>query len=179
MNTDKLAELFGTLEENLKNHSFPKWDEFPDIDLYMDQVISLITKYMEVYNRAIGTEKIITPSMINNYVKLGIIPPPNKKKYSRIHLAYLIIICTLKQTLDISTIRKIIPADTDNIREIYNSFSEHQHKAAINAAENLRTLVQNMVYSDNDNAEKMNGFLMQVAASANIYKIFTENITSL
>ena len=89
---DKLIASFNALEESFKSYSLPLWSEFPDIELYMDQVISLLTKYLEIYYRAIGTEKFITPSMINNYVKLKIIPSPEKKKYSRKHLAYLIIV---------------------------------------------------------------------------------------
>lgn len=128
---NKFTASFDLLENNLKNHPMPAWEDFPDIELYMDQVISLITKYLEIYSRSLGLEKLITPSMINNYVKLKIIPPPEKKKYSRIHLAYLIIICTLKQTLDMATIQKIIPCgiDDERVKQIYSSFAENQKKS--------------------------------------------------
>ena len=81
---------------NIKG-SLPHWNELPDIDLYVDQVISLMNKYFSFfYEKGVV---IINHSMINNYVKLGIIPAPKKKKYSRVHLAYLIIICALKTSL--------------------------------------------------------------------------------
>ena len=64
-------------------HKLPYWDELPEIDLYMDQVIVLMEKYLSWYIGYDSENKIITPSMINNYVKLGIIPAPIKKKYSK------------------------------------------------------------------------------------------------
>ena len=162
----------------MKNYSLPKWEQFPDIELYMDQVISLITKYLDIYCRAVGTEKLITPSMINNYVKLDILPPPKKKKYSRTHIAYLIIICTLKQTLDMATIQKIIPPDIDGneVRKIYNSFVENQHKAFVYVTENVRELAMPAISEETDNADAIGDLLMLVSLSANIYKILTENI---
>ena len=86
-------------------HKLPYWDELPEIDLYMDQVIVLMEKYLSWYIEENQETKIITPSMINNYVKLGIIPPPEKKKYSKVHIAYLIIICSLKQVMPIPDIK--------------------------------------------------------------------------
>ena len=58
-----------------------------------------------------GDERSITASIINNYVRMKVIPPPLKKKYSRVHLAYLVIICTLKQSLSISCIQRMLPQD--------------------------------------------------------------------
>lgn len=176
---DKLIASFNALEESFKSYSLPLWNEFPDIELYMDQVISLLTKYLEIYCRAIGTEKFITPSMINNYVKLKIIPSPEKKKYSRKHLAYLIIVCTLKQTLDMATIQKIIPCNIDEqqVKQIYDSFVENQHKAFINVTDNIRKLASPVFAKGNESPEDMNALLMQASVSANIFKILTENIT--
>lgn len=180
MYTDKttLSEMFLKLDGNLKNYSPPSWNDFPDIELYMDQVISLITKYLENYHRAIGAEKLITPSMINNYVKLKIIPPPEKKKYSRTHLAYLIMICTLKQTLDMATIQKIIPltTDTERIKKIYASFVENGKQASSYASEHIKTLAAPVLESAADSNE-LNELLLRICSLANIYKTVTENIT--
>ena len=69
--------------------------------------------------------------MINNYVKLKVVPAPVKKRYGKIHLAYLIIFCTLKQTLSLSTIQKIMPVDLseEQVIEVYASFIENRQKA--------------------------------------------------
>lgn len=106
-------------------HKLPYWDELPEIDLYMDQVVALMEKYMSFHKTDENT-KIITNSMINNYVKLGIMPAPVKKKYSREHMAYLIIICCLKQALPISEIKDLIEirVKRTSIEETLNFFSD-------------------------------------------------------
>ena len=102
---DKTNEPFNLFSE-IPTHSIPKWSDLPEIDLYMDQVIALMEKYLT--DGSSPDSKLITPSMINNYVKLGIMPAPVKKKYSREHLAYLVIICSLKQVMPISNIKVMI-----------------------------------------------------------------------
>ncbi len=177
---NKISKTLNELEHTLKNYSLPSWDELPDLTLYMDQVITLIEKYLEIYQGVIGGDRIITHSMINNYVKLGIIPPPEKKRYSRIHLAHLILICTLKQTLDMTTIKKIINAENEKEFEgIYNSFVKNQQKAFVYVTENVRTVADPIINIEGDNQERMNDLLLQVASSANIFKVMTKKITDL
>lgn len=117
-------------QENLEifskiaHHSIPKWNDLPEIDLYMDQVIALMEKYLS--DTSSQDTKLITPSMINNYVKLGIMPAPFKKKYSREHLAYLVIICSLKQVMPIANIKVMIDKKLENntISEILDFYSD-------------------------------------------------------
>lgn len=106
-------------------HKLPYWEELPELDLYMDQVIALMEKYLSFHKTDEDT-KIITNSMINNYVKLGIMPAPVKKRYSREHIAYLIIICSLKQALPISDIKNLIEirVKRTSIEETLNFFSD-------------------------------------------------------
>ena len=136
MNIDKtkFVSVFYDLAKQTDRKKLPLWDELPDIELYMDQVIFILTKYLDY-----GGEKPITQSMINNYVNLGTIPPPVRKKYSRIHLAYLFIVFTLKQTLDMATIQRILPVGTDasDTEKIYNSFVRNQNKAYDYITENV------------------------------------------
>ena len=101
----------------------PRWNELPEIDLYLDQVVSYLEKYLEQYN-VIREDKIITKTMINNYVKLGIMPAPEKKKYSREHIAYLIVICVLKQVYSINDIGKLISLTIQyfELSKAYNRF---------------------------------------------------------
>ena len=104
-------------------HKLPYWDELPEIELYMDQVIVLMEKYLSLHIS--NGDKIITPSMINNYVKLGIMPAPVRKKYSRTHIAYLIIICSLKQVIPIPDIKNLIELRVakSSIADTLNFFS--------------------------------------------------------
>lgn len=102
----------------------PRWEDLPDIELYMDQVITLMSKYFGKFSSK--DEALLTPSMINNYVKNSIIPAPVKKKYSRTHLFRLIIICVMKQILPINDIGALIETllKTRSEAEVLNLFTE-------------------------------------------------------
>lgn len=178
---DKLIDAYDELNSALSVYSLPKWDELPDLELYMDQVISLIRKYLEIFYEVTGDEKFITPSMINNYVKLGIMPAPVKKKYSKKHLAYLLIVCTLKQTLDMQTIQKIIPVDIDDaeVEKTYSSFVHNQTKAYSYVIENFKSVADPLLQFEGDNPDRVNDLVLQVSASANIFKILTERLTQM
>lgn len=90
--------------ERLYTFTLPRWDDFPSFDLYVDQVLTLVNNYLAIFK--IEDEEIITKSMINNYVKEGMIPKPINKKYNRYHLAYLIAITILKHVATIPEIRE-------------------------------------------------------------------------
>lgn len=110
-------------EEIIMKIHIPRWNELPEIDLYLDQVVNYLEKYLSQYN-VNKDDKIITKTMINNYVKLGIMPAPEKKKYSRAHIAYLIVICVLKQVYSISDIGKLISLTIQyfELSKAYNRF---------------------------------------------------------
>jgi len=110
-------------EEIIMKIHIPRWNELPEIDLYLDQVVNYLERYLEQYNSN-KEDKIITKTMINNYVKLGIMPAPEKKKYSREHIAYLIVICVLKQIYSISDIGKLISLTIQSfeLSKAYNRF---------------------------------------------------------
>ena len=111
------------LEEVIMKIHIPRWNELPEIDLYLDQVVNYLEKYLTQYS-ANKEDKIITKTMINNYVKQGIMPAPEKKKYSRAHIAYLMVICVLKQVYSISDIGKLISLTIQyfELSKAYNRF---------------------------------------------------------
>ena len=107
----------------------PRWEELPELDLYLDQVVTFIDKYFSNYienKDENGNNRIITKTMINNYVKQKVLEPPVKKKYNRSNLAYLIIICILKQVYSINDINKLIKIGIRNtpINIAYNRFCD-------------------------------------------------------
>ncbi len=77
--------------------------DIPNIDLYMDQVTTFMEDALSSYKRT-PDSKILTKTMINNYTKAKIFPPPIKKKYSRMHLMMLIMIFHLKSVLSLKDI---------------------------------------------------------------------------
>lgn len=129
MGMTEIQEKFNQYCKAIAKNRLPRWEELPDIELYMDQTVGIISKYISPY---FGDDsKNITPSMINNYVKLKIAPSPVKKKYSKEHIACLIMISILKQVLSMNTLSRII--DSRNSRlgnaEAYNSFCDGLEKA--------------------------------------------------
>ena len=176
---EQLISSFTEIEQGLTNYSLPSWEALPDIELYMDQVVSVVTKHLDVPGTTNFFNRPVTSSMINNYVKLGIIPAPNKKKYSRIHLAYLLIVCTLKQTLDMSTIQQIIPVNLDenDVKKTYDSFVKNQNTAFNYVFSQTRAVADPIFTLEGDNQDRMNDLIMQVSVSANLFKLLTEKIT--
>ena len=116
----KLTEWDRLLEE----YRLPGWEDFPELPLYMDQVIYLMDQYLSPLPRE-AEQKAVTPAMINNYVKLGMMPRPVKKRYTRAHLACLVMVCVLKQTVSAAEIKKLVPAELgeEDIRALYETFS--------------------------------------------------------
>ena len=87
--------------EELINYHCPRWNELPEIELYIDQVISVLQSNLSIFSKE-ENSPVITPNMINNYVKQEVLKPPVKKKYNKTHLAYLFVICILKRLMSIS-----------------------------------------------------------------------------
>ncbi len=99
--------------------SLPLWEALPDLDLYMDQVLQLTDKHLT----PLGI-KPVTAAMINNYVKLKLLPSPVSKKYTRVHVAFIFTIALLKDVFEISQIREGILYETQTLglRQAYNLF---------------------------------------------------------
>jgi len=110
---------------DVNNFHIPRWNELPNIDLYMDQVLNYIESCLKDYIKS--DEKIITKTMINNYVKQGIILAPENKKYTRLHIAELFVICILKQVYSISEIKDLISLalKTNSAENSYNRFCDY------------------------------------------------------
>ena len=99
----------------------PEWETLPDIGLYMDQVVTLMER---AFGGALPKGEI-TKSMVNNYVKVELIPRPIGKKYDREHLAMLLMIGVLKQALSMESIAQVLrPLCAGGVREGYTRFAE-------------------------------------------------------
>lgn len=89
---------------------------FPDMEIYMDQAETFLNKELEIYKSS-EKDKVITKTMIGNYVKHSMLPRPANKKYSKDHLILLTLIYYLKGTFQMEEIEKIVKPLIDN----YNS----------------------------------------------------------
>jgi len=102
------------------------WHTLPEIELYMDQVLSLINRPFEVLS--VPTDRPLTSSMVNNYVKDKVVPAPVKKKYTRDHLTALYILCMLKSEFSLPEIRSLMEGLSETLptEELYTAFAQAQ-----------------------------------------------------
>lgn len=113
-----------SVREMFAGFALPAWEDIPDLGLYMDQVVTYIER---VYRPFFGDKRIITPAMINNYVKSGLIRRPEKKKYEREHIAQLLIVRALKQAVPLENMRTLL--ESRDTKALYGDFCEKKTAA--------------------------------------------------
>lgn len=122
-------------------------DEIPNIDLYMDQLTTFMEERLKKTTRHPETDKILTKTMINNYAKNDLLPPPVRKKYSKDHLILLIFIYYLKSILSINDIQTLIEPlknrfhvsdDELNLSKIYETAFDLQKEELEPVIEDLK-----------------------------------------
>ena len=115
-------------QQKLRSTLLPAWEQLPDFGLYMDQVMTYAEKCFAGVAEA--EQKLMTPAMMNNYVKGGLVDRPVGKKYSRDSLAQLLMLCLLKSTTSMDTLKTLLhPADSTT-QELYASFRQAQERIA-------------------------------------------------
>ncbi len=137
-------------EKYLGNFTLPDWDTIPDIGLYMEQTVILLKQYLDYLPPELKEDQVVTPAAINNYVRTKIIPEPVKKKYYRLHIAYLIMVCTLKRSLSLSQLQVLIPLDITEteLRTIYENFNMRNTAAAQYFISQVRLLASSILDHD-------------------------------
>jgi len=105
--------------------------EIPDIEIYMDQLTTYLDKHLGFYNREKGAP-FVTRSMVNNYSKAGLLPPPVSKRYSRVHIMVLSLVCQLKRLFTIQDLGRLldpVAEDEQGAEELYRHFLTAQRDA--------------------------------------------------
>lgn len=111
MTIDK-NDLLNSILASISRIDYVKSADIPNIDLYMDQVTTFMEKELKSTKRY-EDDKILTKTMINNYAKNDLLPPPVKKKYSKEHLMILTFIYYFKSILSIGDIEKLLSPITE------------------------------------------------------------------
>ncbi|QGU95304.1 DUF1836 domain-containing protein [Clostridium bovifaecis] len=184
-------EELNLLLEKLFLYEDIELSDIPDLDLYMDQVITLFNDKLAHLKRS-DDDKILTKTMINNYAKAKILIPPNKKKYTKNHIVLLILIYYLKQNLSINDIYLLFKdmiealnsADKEHveIQKIYESFLHIKKAQADKISEDLSEkidLIHKNTQGLNPETMKSEQMLITVLAlinEANILKRLAEKI---
>lgn len=114
------------LKKRLETQRPAEWDALPDLSLYMDQVIGYMPRQLIRY----GEEEWLTSAMVNNYIKDGLLPRAEGKRYSRTHLSYLTAICALKQVLPVKDAGMLAGEHAgEGAQTMYARFREELDKA--------------------------------------------------
>lgn len=134
------------MEEKTRGRTLPRWEELPDLELYMDQLLGLTARYLSPFPGF--DEKGLTAAMVNNYVKQGVVPPPVKKRYGREQLSQLLIVCLMKSGFPIPAIRRLLAGEQERHtpEELYNVFCD-RFEAAVREAEEDAVREDESVYA--------------------------------
>lgn len=112
--TIDLEDLLNSIKGSLDRIEYIRSEDIPDIDLYVDQVTTFMETHLKKTTRDPDGDKILTKTMINNYAKNDLLPPPVKKKYSKDHVLLLIFIYYYKGILSISDIQELLKPITEH-----------------------------------------------------------------
>lgn len=180
----KLDELLNILE-NMEPLKQIKSTDVPNINLYMDQVLTFMNDNLEFYKRN-ENDKLFTKSMINNYVKNDMIPKPENKKYFPQHIVALIHIFYMKQILSLDDIKSIFKSYTDehfdgnSMLKLYNTFLCAEKNDAVVLKKDISELAEkvysNEDMSEYDDTEKLFMFISLLVSRATAYKVIIEKI---
>lgn len=127
--TINTEDLINSIMESFDRIKFIDSAEIPNIALYMDQVTTFMDDHLKDSARYKDKDKILTKTMINNYAKNDLLPPPEKKKYSREYILILTLIYYFKNILSINDIQMMLKPLTEKyfgkesgstIRDIYD-----------------------------------------------------------
>ena len=170
-----LSALRKELEE-IRDFHLSRWEYLPDIDLYMDQVIGYVDKQLAVLKN--GEERLLTNSMVNNYVKYGTIPKPKGKKYTRSHIARLMPICVLKSVMPLTTVsagiedvRALLPSS-----EAYDRYCKSQEDALHRAAARALSAFEGEERSGEERLNELEFIAFGLAVEAAAHRAVVERI---
>lgn len=172
---DMLRQDLSEFSADLSKFKTENWNQFPSIDLYMDQVVTYLDRLLQLFDTD-ASGKVITSSMVNNYVKEGYLKRPVNKKYDRVHLVTLYIMSMLKPILPIPLIAGSLSNLTDEAK--YHTFFEELAKLQDEAFSKVSNMLSANIeqLSDEDYETALRLFALQLTSEANARKIVAEKI---
>ena len=153
----------------------PRFDELPTIPLYKDQVIAYVEEVLKPLNLN-SEEKLLTPTMLNNYVKQKVVSPPVGRRYTEKHLAYLIVVCLFKQVYSLTEVCEMIKIQVDlySTKEAYDFFCVELEKALEYVFSDRQSLQPNSAKNITFETEFLRSAVMSVAHKILIKRYINE-----
>lgn len=138
---------------NIKDKIPTPFDRLPEIDLYMDQLLSIVGE-----KESEDKKKELTRAMVNNYAKAGLMPRAVGKRYQKEHIVWLTLISQLKEVYSVNELHQLVEElEGHDARELYETYSEYLEKAI-------------------DTLEKLGDDPLLFAAFSYIYKLRSEEL---
>ncbi len=177
---DSINKTLDNWLNELKEFSYKDYEKLPDIDLYMDQVVTFLDKQLAIFQTS-SLDKQITSSMINNYVKGEVVSAPIAKKYNREHLALIQEVCTLKQVLTIAEVKQIIDEryrreDALPKDEVFNLFKQKLNEKNSDA---ISVAKEQLEQIDSNDYHGLTNLAVDLALTANAYISISKRILFL
>lgn len=184
-------DLLNSIMASLDRTKQVEVSEIPNIDLYMDQLLTFMEESLRKSARHPGVDKILTKTMINNYAKNDLLPPPIKKKYSKDHIILLIFIYYYKNILSFSDIQTLFEPlykrfgndDTDiNLKDIYTTIYDEQEEIIAHLKDDIQEKFKSAMKSfpeakgEDKNELQMLNFVSMLAYDVFIKMLLIENI---
>jgi len=177
-NVDFVKRKMDKWSNYIIDFELPEYKNLPTIGLYMDQVITLLHQYLGYLPNSNdkNAESFITANAINNYVRLGAMPAPVKKKYYANHIAYMIMICVLKPSLSISDISMLIPSDLseEELEATYNKFTSIHKESSVKLITHLQAIT-----GTPESVSDVIELIVTSAVNTSLCKRFTEKMSAL
>ncbi|MFR7592290.1 MAG: DUF1836 domain-containing protein [Longibaculum sp.] len=173
MNNDTFQKILTDVE----NTSHLQSKDIPALDLYMDQIMTLFDVNL-ADNKRHEDDKLLTKTMINNYSKEGLLKPIKGKKYSKDHILQMLLIYSLKNTISIQEIKKVLQPyheQTEKIEPLYNEFLSTQKELAQLVTTSLEQFVDSKKI-DLENPDQLNILLLLICSLSNQYKMIAEKM---
>ncbi len=161
---EELKELKRVLKEERPND----WDDIPDIDLYMDQVLS----YMVRQHIGLESGETLTSAMVNNYIKKELLPRAKGKRYDREHIAYLTAICLFKQILSVDSTKDLLKnqLEESDTKNFYKKYCDKLDKAYESVSEKI---------NEEMTKQEISELVLELAISSYAQKIACERLLEL
>lgn len=129
------------LKKRLEEERPTPWEELPDLALYMDQIISYMPRQLIHFDDG----EALTSAMVNNYIKDGLVPRAEGKRYGPVHLGYLTAVCALKKVLSVRDIGVLLAAGQSTGKDsqgLYDYFCRALDRALTETAQSIEADAQ-------------------------------------
>ncbi len=166
-----VEELLNKVFESFSEIDYIRTADIPNIDLYMDQVTTFMDSKLKNTTRKPDEDKILTKTMINNYAKSDLLPPPVRKKYTKEHLLVMTFIYYFKSVMSIGDIEVVLKPITEKyfgksgmgMKHIYSEILKMEMPQLAKLEDDIREKCEVAKESFQESADDAHNFLQTFA----------------